>query len=147
MRKIIDRPEKKSLLRKGTELTITTFFWSIWIYMVLPVINLIVWFLGLRVFYHEVIVVAGYKQLFAILKNSGVAIFLIFATLRLWGYYNYWRFGRRNRRFSSREVSHEEVAEYFGIDPEEAKSLKHSKIVRFIMQENGNGISSVIPER
>ncbi len=138
MKKIIDRPEKKSPLRKITELTITAFFWSIWIYLILPLINLLMWILGVKVFYHEVIVIAGYKQLIQLLRNSGILVILIFCALRMWGYYNYRRFGLKNRRLASRAVSDEEIVRYFGIEPEEIKRLKESKAVTFIMQENGN---------
>jgi poly-beta-1,6-N-acetyl-D-glucosamine biosynthesis protein PgaD len=56
---IKDLPGIKSFLRNTAELSFTGFVWGIWIYMFLPILNIIMWFLGFSFFYIEVIEKSG----------------------------------------------------------------------------------------
>jgi biofilm PGA synthesis protein PgaD len=99
---VLKKSEQKNLLRKVTEMGITALIWGFWIYLFLPIVTLFLWFLGIRVFAVEVIEEhTGYLEFLALVKALGWYVLGLFLTLRLWGYYNYWRFGKRNRRKAS----------------------------------------------
>jgi len=49
--KIIDKPKLKTFLRTITELTFTSVMWGFWIYLFLPLVNVVLWLFGIRYFY------------------------------------------------------------------------------------------------
>lgn len=135
--KIIDKPKLKSLLRNVTELSFTGIMWGLWLYLFLPLLNLVLWLLGIRYFYIEVIEKAGYKELINLLGRLGWIILVVFLILRLWGYYNYRRFGKRDKRKSlPSNNADKEMAEYFQIPLDLVLDLQLSKEVVWPIQQD-----------
>jgi len=126
---IIDKPKLKSFLRKITELGFTSLMWGLWFYLFLPLLNLVLWVLGIRYFYVELFELAGYKGLINILLKAGWVILIVFLILRSWGVYNYRRFGKRERRKGLPPETLEKTAEYFQISPEQIQHIQSSKEV------------------
>ncbi len=110
---IIDNPGLKGFLRTLTEWTFTTFMWALWIYLFLPLLNMVLWLLGIHYFYLELIEKAGYLHLLFLLRDTGISLVVILVLLRAWGYYNYVRFGRRNRRKTVSKTTVDELAGFF----------------------------------
>lgn len=133
---IIDKPKLKSFLRKIAELSFTSLMWGVWLYLFLPLLNLILWLMGIRYFYIEVIELAGYKGLMNLLLKTGWVILGVFLILRLWGYYNYWRFGKKERRKSLPTGTSEKMAEYFQVSPEQIQDIQSSKEVVWPIRYN-----------
>jgi poly-beta-1,6-N-acetyl-D-glucosamine biosynthesis protein PgaD len=129
---IIDKPEKKSLLRKITEAGFTVFMWGVWSYLLFPILNIIFWLIGIRIVYLELFAGATYLDILNVLKKAGWSVFAIFMILRCWGLYNYWKFGRLNRRTSVATGTGEKtLSEYFQIPEDVVKELKARKEVRW----------------
>ena len=124
---IIDKPNLKNLLRNITELSFTSIMWAVWLYLFLPLLNILIWFLGIRYFYVEVIKLAGYRELLNLLFKAGWVILAVFLILRLWGYYNYRRFGRRERRKSLPPDGREKMVAYFQVPLEKIEDIQSSK--------------------
>ncbi len=132
---IIDDPTLKGFGRQVTEGFFKTVFWLFWIYLMLPFLCLILWFIGIKIFYIKVILASGYKELFFLIKKAGL-ITLVFAVIFLtWGYYNYLWFGRRNRRRFSPAATVEDVAHTFQLHPEEVVNLHQARIITFLFDE------------
>ncbi|HLA00847.1 MAG TPA: poly-beta-1,6-N-acetyl-D-glucosamine biosynthesis protein PgaD [Thermodesulfovibrionales bacterium] len=131
---IIDKPKLKSFLRKTTELSFTSLMWGLWFYLFLPLLNLVLWVLGIQYFYIEVFELAGYKGLINLLLKAGWVILGVFLILRFWGYYNYWRFGKRERRKSFPSETLEKTVEYFQVSPEQIQDLQSSKEIVWPLQ-------------
>jgi biofilm PGA synthesis protein PgaD len=131
---IIDKPKLKSFLRKIAELGFTSLMWGLWFYLFLPLLNLVLWVLGIRYFYIEVFELAGYKGLINLLLKAGWVILIVFLILRFWGFYNYWRFGKRERRKSLPSETFEKMSEYFQIPPEQIQHIQSSKEVVWPLQ-------------
>ena len=72
--------------------------WGLWIYFFMPIISFILWLIGVRHFYVELIEKGGYLEFLDLIHRLGWTIIVVFAILRLWGYYNYIKFGGLNRR-------------------------------------------------
>lgn len=124
--KLKHNPELKSVLRNMTETGITTGIWIIWSYLLLPIINVILWVLGFRILYLE-FDGASYGGLILLLQRLGWVVLIVFATLQLWGYYNYHMFGKKNRR---KERSFDTIAElvrHFNMTPEEIAEMQSRK--------------------
>jgi poly-beta-1,6-N-acetyl-D-glucosamine biosynthesis protein PgaD len=138
---IIDTPPLKGFLRNTVEWTITVVAWAFWIYLILPLINLILWLVGGGIFYREVISNQGFEQFFYMFKTMGIYVLIAFIIIRGWGYYNYWMFGRRERRKWVQEVTIPELARMFEIPEEELKRFREMKEVewgyRFAISRTG----------
>ena len=125
---VFDNPRLKSFWRHLTEGGVTTLMWAGWVYLFLPLLNLILWFLGVRIFYAEVVQSTGYHEFLEMMTRVGWAVVVIFVVLRAWGYYNFYRFGRKNRR-TQIGANHlkEKMAVFFKISPEGVNLMQTSK--------------------
>ena len=112
---IIDNPSLRSVLRNIGELTFTSVMWALWVYLFFPIINIILWALGITSFYKKVIVQSEYLEFMYLLRNCGLTVFGIFLLLCFWSVYNYRRFGKRNRRSDSPITDPGEMAEFFDV--------------------------------
>ena len=66
-------------------------------------------------------------ELLAMLVKVGWLVLLVFIILRGWGIYNYYLFGRRNRRKNYPVTSASEIGRHFGLTEEEVRSLQQKK--------------------
>ena len=103
--------------------------WALWLYLFLPLFNIILWLLGIHLFYEEVIEKAGYLQLLSLFTKMGWSILVVFAVLRLWGYYNYLRFGKKDRRKFVSSTTVEQLSGHFNLPPEQIIELQSKKEV------------------
>lgn len=129
---IIDKPEKKSFLRKVAEAGFTVFMWGIWSYLLLPVLNILLWLIGIRIFYVELIDGAVYPEILDLLRKAGWSVLTIFVILRSWGIYNYRKFGKLKRRTSvGSDSGEQQLSEHFHISGEMIRDLQRQKEVRW----------------
>ena len=128
---IIDNPSLRSVLRNFGELTFTTVMWVLWVYLFFPIINIILWALGITSFYKKVIVQSEYLEFMDLLQNCGLTVFGIFLLLCFWSVYNYRRFGKRNRRFNSTMAAPEEMAEFFDVSVDRVFELRQQKEIKW----------------
>jgi biofilm PGA synthesis protein PgaD len=126
---IIDNTKLKSFLRNVSEWSFTTLVWALWLYLFLPLLNIILWLLGIRFFYVEVIEKAGYLQLLNLFTKMGWSILVVFIVLRFWGYYNYFRFGKKDRRKFVSSTTVEQLSGVFNLPPEKIIELQSKKEV------------------
>ena len=136
--KIIDNPKVKSFIRNIGEWSFTTLMWGLWIYLFLPLLNVILWLLGFHLFYVKVIERGGYIHLLNLLGKVGWAVLLIFGILRLWGYYNYVRFGRKNRRKIVAPTTADQLSGFFHLPPDQVLELQSKKEVVWPMETDKN---------
>ncbi len=101
--------------------------WGVWVYLFMPLVNIVLWFLGIRYFYIEVIEKVGYKELIGLLNNMGWIVLILFVIMRVWGYYNYVRYGKKDRRKGNPPLTVVQIADYFQITVEEFKTLQSKK--------------------
>jgi len=126
---IRDNPKLRSFFRNITELTFTGFVWGIWAYLLLPLVNVIMWIVGLRLIEKSVVEQLGYAEMIGLMSKMGLIVLIVFLILRLWGLYNYKRFGKRSRRKSSSPVTIEQLAVHFQISVEQVEYMQSQKEV------------------
>jgi poly-beta-1,6-N-acetyl-D-glucosamine biosynthesis protein PgaD len=124
---IRDNPKMRSFLRSITEMSFTGVVWVIWAYLLLPVINIILWLLGFKYFNIAVFEKLGYREFLELMGKVGWLVVIVFLVMRLWGYYNYVRFGKRTRRKSSPPVTIEQLAVHFQIPVEQIENMQAQK--------------------
>ena len=144
--KIIDNPDLKSFFRNMGEWSFTVIMWGLWVYLLLPLLNIIFWLLGVRHFYVEIIEKGGYLEFLNLVERMGWTILIVFVILRLWGFYNYKRFVGLNRRKFPLPTTIEQLSEYYKIPAE--KIYEDEDILAFMdIGPISDGHSLVIPKQ
>ncbi len=133
---IIDKPELKTISRKLGEGSITFILWVFWSYFILPVINLFLWLLGIRLFYREVLSKQAYLYFLEVLQKGGFIIFITTLVIMGWIYYNYLLFKKRGeRRKRVKVVNDEEIAAFYNVDLNTLNKFKNQSLVKAIINE------------
>ena len=134
---IIDTPSLQSLRQRYAYAFLTLIFWVLWFYLWIPVISLVAWLLGIKVFYREMIVLEGLQGLVDLLGWYGLTIAVIAVCYTGWALYNQFRFRGRNRRHEQPEVEPLEVANSFDIEPALILPLQEAKRILIAHDEQG----------
>ncbi|MCU0974045.1 MAG: poly-beta-1,6-N-acetyl-D-glucosamine biosynthesis protein PgaD [Burkholderiales bacterium] len=119
-RLVIDRPELMSPVQRLTGMVLTSVAWSVWGYMWAPILALLGWALGIRLFYRNMVVEGGFDSLmqlaplYVLVSASASATLIVFAS------WQWIRFARRDRRVGPvPSLSRAEAAAAAGISVEE----------------------------
>ncbi len=124
---VIENPSLRSIPRIIGEWGVTVLIWAFWVYLLSPLLSLGLWLLGIHFFYREVVVSAGYVEFFVLVRKLGLVVMSVFLLLRFWGLYNYWFFGRRNRRNQVEETSFESLSRIFRLPVKVITELQDNK--------------------
>jgi poly-beta-1,6-N-acetyl-D-glucosamine biosynthesis protein PgaD len=138
---VIDKPSLKSFLRKTAEWSFTSVIWGLWLYLLLPLVNIILWLLGIHYFFVEVIEKAGYLILLDLLKNTGLSILVVFGIIRIWGYYNYLRFRKKERRKTVSITPTHQISAFFQMPYDQVLSLQSEKEVICDLGDDGKTLT------
>jgi len=114
---IIDAPEVKTLSRKIADYSITAIMWVLWLYLLLPIINMLLWAVGVHHLYNTVFTATSASDIMSMMNAAGWIILGVFVVLRVWGLYNYWAFGRHDRRKAKDMSTIYGLARYHRIPP------------------------------
>lgn len=126
---LIERPELQGIGRSALFASLTGLAWGVWAYLWLPVITLVAWLMGIRLFRGQVALVDP-EPYVVFLGWWGVTIAGVLVLLLMWAVYNILRYsGDRNRRRSTPALALEDVADGFGVDPELVRRLRACRIV------------------
>jgi len=119
---------KPSRWRRATEFTITTLFWLAWLYLVMPLVSLLLWALGVRLFVEEMVVRGGFEVLISeMARYSLVILAMLFVTI-VWVYWNLRHYGRHEQRTHQPvSVSLEEIANTSGLTTDEILYIRSKK--------------------
>ena len=129
MKLIIDHPEWQTPKQRILLGSITLIFWMAWFYLWIPLISILAWFFGIKIFEYHMIELEGYKDLIALLGWYATAIILLGGSLIVWATYNIQRFKQSTRRNSRLEVSVEDQAKYFQVDAKDVRIWRESQMV------------------
>jgi len=149
---VINRPELQSPLQRATTRGITLVFWVIWIYLWLPLISLVAWWVGIQLFREHMLDNNGYQALFNDMHQYALTIAFIAVVLIGWARYNLLRFRDKNNRKASMHVDPAIQAEYFKIEAQQLCQWQTAK--HLVIHHNNQGditdvetaIQSQVPE-
>jgi len=135
--KIIDKSKLKSPWRYFVEGSITLAFWAIWVYWLYPVATVLLWILGINIFYQELFSHRGFFELVNILQKAGIIFLVIMIVILGWSYYNYFWFLRRGERRNKKVVicHDEDFARLFNVDAELLKEAKKCSQLEVTLQD------------
>jgi len=115
-------------VRRSTELGVTALFWLAWIYLISPLLSLLLWLVGVRLFVDEMLVRGGYQALLRELWDYGLVIGLMFAGVSVWIAWNQRHYGRHNKRTQPPlAVNAAEVARHAGLTMTELGDLQGAR--------------------
>lgn len=116
--------------RRLAELTITAFFWGLWVYLVMPLVSLLLWFAGIYLFVDRMISMGGYRAFADQLAHYGAAVLGMWVLLTGWVLWNQTRYGRRERRnVRPPHVSDSTMAKAMGLEAGTVAALRTKKEV------------------
>ncbi|RLL54073.1 poly-beta-1,6-N-acetyl-D-glucosamine biosynthesis protein PgaD [Mariprofundus sp. EBB-1] len=124
---IITKPELKSDTRSLTELGITGIVWGLWLYLFLPIANVLLWVVGISTFQQEFITEGGIFVFIELIQQMGWVILAAFIIMRLWGVYNYYHFGRHDKRTHEMPDSTEKLCHFYQLKPDELVAIENRK--------------------
>jgi poly-beta-1,6-N-acetyl-D-glucosamine biosynthesis protein PgaD len=127
---IIDRPGSMTHIRRGMELSVTTFGWIVWLFVCRPLLITLLWAMGFRFFYEHMVSLGGVYGLRELWLIYTSIIICILVFVRGWGVYNKMKFGKRQRRTTAVSVKPDELDKYYALPPGSMGFILESKVVR-----------------
>lgn len=134
---IIDRPELQSNAQRYGWSSITFIFWVLYIYLWLPLITLVAWWVGAKLFNLHIIQLSGYTSLLDKLGLYAAIIFIISAMLIGWAKIEHLRFKDKPRRKGSSAVTDKEVAKKYNLQESQLVQLRLEKSVVVHFSDKG----------
>ncbi len=134
---IIDRPELQSNVHRYGWAFITFIFWLFYVYLWLPLMTLVAWWIGAELFNIHFIELHGYAGLHDKLGLYGAIIFIISAILIGWAKIEHLRFKDKPRRKGSVAVTDKEIAKKYNLQESQLAHLRLEKSVIVHFSEKG----------
>lgn len=142
--KIIDGKQKKKW--KVLELFITSVGWTIMLGLAAQIIfSLFIWAFNLSNIYQQLIILGNIEDSIFIMSTTVGIACGAFVVMYLWGRYNWRKYGPLDRRKFPKEVSAEDIAEYFSLALSEVEKFQSEKYI--VLEENINMPNSKRSER
>ena len=109
---------------------LTAVFWAIWVYLVLPLVGLLLWAFGARLFVRE-LAEGGYRALLSSLLAYSTVLLGLVALLAIWMAWNIVRYGGASDRRTVKRpaVTDGEIAAAFRIDDSLLEQLRARRTV------------------
>jgi poly-beta-1,6-N-acetyl-D-glucosamine biosynthesis protein PgaD len=84
--------------RRALEYVLTTVFWGLWFYLVMPLLSLALWYAGFYLFTDRMITLGGYQAFADQLLQYTAVVLVMGVMLMLWIIWNLLHYGRHDRR-------------------------------------------------
>lgn len=135
---IINQPRLQKLRQRFFYSTLTFVFWAIWLYLWLPLISLLAWFVGINLFYQEMMVQGGYQAFFNLVGWYALVVLIIGSALLGWAGYNLFRFRGKDRRKSAENADKTDIARQFAVNIDQLNKWHRAKRLIIHHDEEGN---------
>jgi len=141
---IIEKPELQTITQRYGWSSVTFFFWILYIYLWIPLITLVAWLVGAKLFHLNMIQLKGYEGLVDNLGLYSLIIFLISVILIGWAEIERIRFKDKLRRLESSDVTVDEIAKKHNLQEHQLIELRQKKSM--LVHFSDKGIISEITE-
>jgi biofilm PGA synthesis protein PgaD len=141
---IIENPELQSNAHRFGWSSVTFFFWILYIYLWLPLITLVAWWVGAKLFHIQIVALQGYAGVIDKLGLYSAIILIISAILIGWAKIERFRFKDSVRRIDNTTVPVVDVAKRFNLHEGQLTHLRGKKSV--IVHFSAHGELSSIAE-
>jgi biofilm PGA synthesis protein PgaD len=134
---IIEKPELQSNIHRYGWGSVTFIFWMIYIYLWLPLITLVAWWFGAKLFNLQMIQLEGYKGLLGNLGLYTVIIVVISLILIGWAELDRMRFKDKLRRLVNNTITVGEIAKKYNMHEHELTQLRQKKSMLVHFSDDG----------
>ena len=128
-RRYSHRPDR---VRGSLLWVLTALFWGAWFYLVLPLLDVLLWALGVRLVLYQMVDLGGYESLVQSLLGYSVVLSSIVLLLLLWILWNVQRYGGEHdrRTVMPADLTDPEIAAVFRLDEGALADLRQVRAVR-----------------
>ena len=116
---------------------LTAICWAVWFYLVLPLVGVLLWILGIRLFVEQM-QSGGFDALRQALMSYAETLLVIVGLLALWILWNVVRYGGAKNRRNVKQpwVTDLEVSQSFRLDDSLLETLRGARRVRVDVDED-----------
>jgi biofilm PGA synthesis protein PgaD len=135
---IIEKPELQSAAHRYGWGLVTFAFWSIYVYLWLPLITLLAWWVGVYLFNIQMVELRGYDGLVNKLALYLFVILSLSIILIGWANIERLRFKGVKRRLGGTEVTVGEIARQYNLNEEQLIALRQKKSLEVYFSDQGH---------
>jgi len=135
---IIEQPKLQTLRQQYTSAFLTLLFWILWFYLWIPLVSLVAWLFGFKLFYEHMIILKGLQGLLDLASWYGLVILLLGLSLLGWALYNQMRFRGREKRALHEATQPRELAQFYQLDTALIPRLQQAKRISINHDEHGH---------
>ncbi|MES2547554.1 MAG: poly-beta-1,6-N-acetyl-D-glucosamine biosynthesis protein PgaD [Pseudomonadota bacterium] len=135
---IIEKPELQSAMHRYGWGLVTFAFWSIYVYLWLPLITLLAWWAGVYLFNIHMVKLQGYDGLLSKLALYSFVIVSLSALLIGWANIERLRFQGVKRRLGRAEISAGQVAHHYKLQESHLVEFRQKKSLEVHFSDEGH---------
>lgn len=134
---VVDRPELQRGPQRFIYSTLTLIAWAVWVYLWLPLVTLVAWYFGLRVFLREIVIPDPRTMLMVGIAYL-IVVVLLGGALLIWSRYNVRRFRGNERREEAPPLGDAEVREWFDIPIDVLERFRSADSMTVHLDQDGH---------
>jgi biofilm PGA synthesis protein PgaD len=138
---IINNPDLQTIRQKYSSTLLTFVFWLIWLYLWTPLITLIAWYFGVKLFYFQMFDLRGIDEVIADAVIFYEIVACIGVSFGVWALYNYARFKNLERRKALPSVTTGQLAVFFGVEEQQIAELQDAQRISIQFDEQANMVA------
>lgn len=131
---IIERPDLQSRATRTIYSLVTLVAWLSWLYLWMPLLSLLLWALGVRLFAQELVLPHNFNYL-GQLALYGIVMAGLLTLVVCWSQYNFRRFRGVDRRAAPELLAVEDEARHYHLDPQLVRELKAARVATVFYEE------------
>lgn len=134
---IIEQPDFQSAKQRYGQRTLAFLGWAGWLYLLLPLVNIIGWGFGAQLFYEKIIIHSDKVELTALVIAYVILITVVLNMIAGWALYHIWRFAGKERRKPQPQPTMDDLGEYFRVKPYRIPQWQQSKRMTLHIDDAG----------
>jgi poly-beta-1,6-N-acetyl-D-glucosamine biosynthesis protein PgaD len=112
---------------KGRDRLLTTLLWFVYLYLWMPFISLVAWYLGYEFAYEKVIKAGGIDSLLQLLVSFSMIVGVVMIIVIGWSMNQFWRFGGKDRRSATSRPDPDAEMAMWNIDETLFTNIRNAK--------------------
>jgi len=121
---------------KSRDRVLTTVLWFLYLYLWMPFISLVAWYLGYEFAYENVIKAGGIDDLLQLLTSFSMFVGIIMVIVIGWSLSQYWRFHEKDRRSVTPHPEPDAEMALWDIDEALFANIRNAKNMTLDIDEN-----------
>lgn len=135
---IINAEHRLGPAKRFAARSLTALLWLLWAYLCLPVLSVLAWLAGVKLFYEEMLVREGVDKLFSLMLVYAIVIGVTSGLLILWARLNYRRFHNREKRHRAADATPDELAADYRLAAAELVAAQQMQTVTVHHSDRGH---------